>query len=578
MYAHRAWIDTALELEPLRLLTPLAIQGLCHEDIFDEASELLTDVLMSFPAFLTKSDFEALANFLSVPETRDTIVQLKAGNFDDQPMSFARLLIAYGNASVEELATKSEEPRLNQILRQILELTNCEGYPGVDDEVCSYALDFWTTYVEFLTDSLFTVEAGPKPAWMENAQQRIVEAIEQLWIKIRMPHTEIASPWDSNALAGFKSFRADVKDLLQTSYTLLGVDIFAKFAWLALQFLSDRSWLPLESTLFCLNALSDSVADEDSVDEILSKLFNSSLFADMNSTVESIPAKTRQSALGMIIRFTTFFERHVEHLPAMLNFLFESVKAPALAHVAAKAIFSTCSTCRKTLLPQLDTFLHQYESLLTWDNVEVLTKERVIGAIAAIVQALPTDDQKYAPLFALARFIERDVDACIKFMNSSQVGESEASGYCVLRCLVGMGKALQAPDDVAIDLDEDIPQSAFWSAGPGTELQLKIINIITTVTNLMRRNGDVMEAGCQILRTGYKEDTTGLFVFPPSVTVDFFRAAIAMDTARLEYVLDTGSAMLSRQSKSSDPSMQNAALSILDLTMKLIVELSREYE
>lgn len=568
MYAHRAWIDKALELEPLRPLTPLAIQALHHEKLYDVTVEFFTDVLTNFSAFLTAGDLEALSTLLASTRAQQIVAGLKEGDYDIEAMSFARLLLAYGDATVQDLAKKSEDPLLCQIVHQLLELLRCEGYAGVGDEICTQALQFWMTYTEFLIDSLFAA-GEEKPAWMESARQRVVEVVEASWVKIRIPPHELAAAWDSDARAGFKAFRADVQDLLQSSYTLLGVDVFERLAQLALQSLENRAWLHLEATLFCLNAISDSISEEDPVDAMLSKLFGSSLFADMSSTVEPIPAKTRQTAVNMITRYTAFFERHLEYLPAMLNFLFESLKAPALASVAAKAIQSSCSSCRQCLIPELGAFLQQYEVLLTWATAEVYTKERVIGGIAAIVQAIPKDEDEYGPLSTLIQFVQRDVNDCIRFMEASQAEEFQASGICALKCLASMGRALKAPDDAVIDLDGDAPQSAFWAEGPGASLQVKVVQIMETVTGLMRWNGDVVEASCQILRSGYKESVPGLFVFPPKVTVDLVLAS-KLDTARLDYVLDTACAMLSRHVHEPEPIIKSAASAFLDHLLHII--------
>ena len=568
MYAHRAWIDKALELEPLRPLTPLTIQAFHHEDLYDVTVEFFTDVLTNFSAFLTAGDLKSLSTLLTSTQARQVVSELKGGDFNREAMSFARFLLAYGDATVQDLAKKSEDPILSQIVHQLLELLRCEGYAEVEDEICAKALEFWITYTEFLIDSLFGAEEE-KPAWLDSARQRVVEVIEASWVKIRIPPRELAASWDSDARAGFKAFRADVQDLLQSSYTLLGADIFERLSQLALQSLENRAWLHLEATLFCLNALSDSISDEGSVDAMLSRLFGSSLFANMASTVEPIPAKTRQTAVNMITKYTAFFERHVEYLPAMLTFLFESLKAPALASVAAKAILSSCSSCRRTLIPELGAFLQQYEALLAWATAENYTKEKVIGGIAAIIQAIPRDEDKYRPLSTLIEFVERDVKDCIRSMEASQADDFQASGICALKCLASMGKALQAPDDAVIDLDPDAPQSTFWAEGPGASLQAKVVQIMETVTGLMRWSSDVVEASCQILRSGYKESAPGLFVFPLKVTVDLVLAS-RLDTARLDYVLDTACAMLSRHVHEPETTIKSAASAFLNNLLGII--------
>ena len=544
--------------------------ALYQEDMYGAAVELFTDVLTNFPAFFTKDDFVTLSKLLTDSKAQDILSRLKEGDFDVEVMSFARLLLAYGDASVQDLAQKIDDVHLSQVMRQLLDLLSCDGYPGVEDEICSEAMEFWITYTEFLIDTLFSA-GDQQPTWMHTAQRNIEAVIEACWVKIRYPPEEVLVTWDSDAKTSLKTFRGDVEDLIQSSYTLLGVEIFGKFAQLAIETLHSHSWLQLEATLFCLNALSDSVADEAVVDHILSSLFGSSLFVDMTIATASIPAKTRQTAVTMITRFTAFFERHVEHLPAMLNFLFESLKAPALATVAARAISSTCSTCRKSLTSEVGAFLQQYALLLSWDSAnDSYVKEKIMGAIAAIIQAIPTEEGKLAPLSMLVQFVEQDFANSMRYKEESQAENYQESATCALRCLASMGKALQKPDDVAIDLEEgNAPPSRFWTEGGGASLQSKIIRILKELYGQMSWNSDVVEASCQVLRSGYTEKSDGLFVFPLSVTVDMVMIS-STDTSRLDYLLDTATVMLNRQSGDSDSGMRHAASSFLIHVLDLI--------
>ena len=570
-YAHRAWVDKAItELGLLRQLTPLAMIALYQDDMYGAAVELFTDVLTNFPAFFTRDDFITLSTLLTNSKAQDILSRLKEGDFDMEVMSFARLLLAYGDAAVQDLAQKINDVQLNRVMRQLLDLLSCDGYPGVEDEICSEAMEFWITYTEFLIDSLFSA-GDQQPIWMHSARRHIEAVIEACWVKIRYPPEEVIVTWDSDAKTSLKTFRGDVEDLIQSSYTLLGVDIFGKFAQLAIQTLQSHAWLQLEATLFCLNALSDSVADEEMVDHILSNLFGSSLFVDMTNATASIPAKTRQTAVTMITRFTTFFERHVEHLPAMLNFLFESLKAPALATVAARAISSTCSTCRKSLTSEVGAFLQQYGLLLSWNSVnDSYVKEKIMGAIAAIIQAIPAEEGKLAPLSMLIQFVEQEFANSMEYKEDSQAENYQESATCALRCLASMGKALQKPDDVAIDLEEaNAPQSRFWIDGEGASLQKKIIQMLEELYGQMSWNSDVVEASCQVLRSGYTEKSDGLFVFPLSVTVDLVMAS-STETSRLDYLLDTAAVMLNRQSGDSDSGMRHAASSFLIHVLDLI--------
>lgn len=549
------------------MLVPMALNNLTIPEMFDVTAELFTDVLANFPAFFTNRDFESLGTTLSGGSAQAYIAMLRAGDFDPAAMAFARLLFAYGDAFVQDLAKNVQDPKSSRIMRQMVELLGCPGYAGAEDEVCSQSLEFWTTFTEFLTDSLYA--AGDEiPFWMKNARQYVPEVIEACWRKISMPPANTVAAWNSEERSSFSAFRSDVEDFLQSSFTFLGIDVFEQFANLALASLSNRAWLQLEATLFCLNALSDSLPDDDSSDGALSRLFGSSLFVDMVGP-HPIPPKTRQTAVSSITNYTAFFERHTEFLPPMLNFLFESLKAPPVANVAAKAIYSTCWACRKPLVTELATFLRQYEILLTWDGVEIITKAKVMGAIAAIIQALPSDEAQVNPLSMLLLFVEKDVESFLELMKAGQQEAAQTHGLCALRCLSYMGKAFQLPDDVAIDLDAEPRPSTVWGQSRGDLIQGKIIGFIDKVTRLMKGNGDITEVACQILRIGYKEITPGPFVLPVFVTERFVVSG-DLQTARLDNILDTAGALLSRHANSPTDAVNSAALTFLIHILRLI--------
>ena len=200
---------------------------------------------------------------------------------------------------------------------------------------------------------------------------------------------------------------------------------------------------------------------------------------------------------------------------------------------------------RSSLVPEVSAFLHQYSALTRWQGLGLGTKERVIGAIAAIIQATPIGPYKMESFGKLLDFVEQDIQVCQQSADSGRLEEAEESGLCALRCLVNMGKSLQEPDDIAIDLESEPnghadPNIQLWASSQG-----RIIQCLGSINTAVSNNGDIVEATCQILRTGYKERSPGPFVFPPKIT-EAFVASTALTTPRLEHVLDTAGAMLAK--------------------------------
>lgn len=538
------------------------------EDTSEVAVDCLTDILTNFCAFLTSENLQSLTSLLRGGYFQKKLLELKSGNYDSDHLGIGRLLLAFGDATVQDLAKKYEDPDSQRVLQMLHGLLACDGYAVAEDEICAPALEFWNMYTEFMIDSLFA-DGKNKAAWIDPAIKHILQAIEECWVKLRFPDQAEAETWDSEIRTGFKAFRADVKDLLQASYTLLGVDILEKFTHLLLRSLETKAWVDLEATLFCVNALADCTADEAPVDRTLVRLFGSPLFKVLSNDKFTIPTKTKQTAVHTLGHYTAFFEHHTDFLPSALDFLFTSLQASTLAVAASKSILRLCSSCRKALVPELGTFIQQYKASLAWPSSDVSTKEKVMGAIAAIVQAIPSEEQKIQPMDRLLQFVEADMRSSLTLAQAGRTEDAVAVALAALRCLVSMGKALQAPDELPIELDKDPIHTSVWDHELGASIQTRIVHCLEVIPGFFRADGEIIEAACDVLRTGYKETSPGPFVFPPQVTVEFV-SRCTLDTPRLDYVINTACVFLTSHNSDTSTRMMDAANSLLTYTLNTI--------
>ena len=538
------------------------------EHTFEVAVDCLTDILTNFCAFLTSEDLRSLTSLLCGGYVQKRLLELKSGNYDTDHLGIGRLLLAFSDATVQDLAKNYGDPDSQRILQMLHGLLTCDGYAVAEDEICAPALEFWNMYTEFMIDSLFA-ESENKAAWLDPAIKHILQAIEECWAKLRLPDQEEAETWDSEIRTGFKAFRADVKDLLQASYTLLGVDILEKFTDLLLRSLKTRAWIELESTLFCLNALADCTADEASVDRTLVRLFGSPLFSVLSNDESMIPTKTKQTAVHTLGHYTAFFELHTDFLPSALDFLFTALQFSTLAVAASKSILQLCSSCRKALVPELGTFIQQYEASLARPGADITTKEKVMGAVAAIVQAIPSEELKIQPMDKLLHFVEADIQKSMALARAGQTENALEVALSALRCLASMGKALQAPDDLPIELDKNDSRTSVWDHDSGASIQARIVDCLEVIPGLFRADGEIIEAACDVLRSGYKETLPGPFVFAPQVTVDFV-SRYTLETPRLDYVINTACAFLTSHNSDVSPRMTDAANSLLIYILNII--------
>jgi hypothetical protein len=228
-----------------------------------------------------------------------------------------------------------------------------------------------------------------------------------------------------------------------------------------------------------------------------------------------------------------------------------------LARNASKSVAALCSSCRTTLTSELNAFLQQYGVFAANPAADDIAKERVLCAISYVVQALPSDNQKLEPLAKLLGYVETDVHTCFTLIRQQRLEEAKELGVLVLRCLVAIGKGLQAQDDLPIDLnaeEEQLAATSFWIGGEGALLQRKIMGLIRALCAALGGDGEIVDTACAVFRTGFTETLPGLFVFAPTVVTEF----LLEYSARTETILATASTLISSHSisGSADISMQ----------------------
>ena len=574
MFAQRVWESHQTYQSRLRNITPWLIQKLRHKVLFRSTAYFLVDTLENFPTFFSNDDLSSLAHIFTDQTADSMLKEFEAIDFSEDAETFGRLMLAYGDATVQDLAKAVGNLIQHKLLNHLIALVGCQGFPGVEQHMSTPALEFWQTYVEFLTDALF--DAGDEDQlWIQEAKQRMFEVIEVCWRKIRFPDSSIFDSWDLHDRTAFNAFRADVQDLLQSSFTLLGLSLYENLARLSLHSINSQSWLDVEASLFCLNSLADAVSESTAADELLSEIFKSPQFANVSRSRATVPLRTQQSMLDLLASSIPMLQRHRDYLLPMMDLLFIYVKRPVIRNASAKAILNGCSTCRKALHPHVKAFLQQYKDIMESSYPDSEVKEKMTGAVTCIVQAVPSPEDQLSFLHMLLAILDKDTVPADSSTDVLDKAKSQLLWLSTLNCLAAMGKALQVPDDESIDLDAETrqdPQSGFWTLGPGSSFQRQISQILMKAALSPASNQETVEAICSILRTGYKETVNGPFVLPYRVTTNLLAAISSRPgIGGLDYVLAAATSMfLRRRGSHSADLVQNASdcLSLVADTMR----------
>jgi hypothetical protein len=576
-YAQPVWPRNPEALQHLRDLVDTASQSLLEPELQRDGLDIFRDILESYTSFFQATHMQNLGVVVTEHIGPRLVHMLQDG--DPECLPLGQMVIAYGVANIETIVERPDtSPLAASIVQLHFNILTGPGYPGDEDELSILSIEFWNTYVEYVNDTVFSKDADEQsPLWLPQARVILSQLVQHLWGKMVTPPSEVAKQWTDAENEGFKEFRLDATDLMLSIFVALGKQMLEQLASLTLELLGQKQWRAVEAALFCLNTLADNVLEDQVSEDILASVFSSSLFREIGDFTQSIPQQTRRTAIDILGSYGPYIEKHAEYLPDTIRFLFASLESSGFAYTAAKSIAALCSACRSSLTTELPGFLQQYQTFLNGQTSDSYTKEKVIGAIAAIVQALKPESAKVEPLLALISNVERDVQSAKDYAAAGDTTLAEVVGVDGLNCLAAIGKNMQVPEDIPINIyddDEDSTNRAdFWDGADARKVKDRIMGCFS-VLQVLGNDGDAIEAACQVLKSGFAETEPGPFVMPPSVTVSFLQQC-SIHTPQLESVLQAVCILITQHSKSASPRIPTDVSDIIDQVGSFVQQLGQ---
>ena len=311
---------------------------LADNDLYEITIELFSDVLSNYSKFLDPEDMTFLYSLFNSPWAEERYERLINGDYDFDSLQFGLFMLAFGDATVGDLAKKAEsDPKCQQFLSALCGLLGAKGTIVNEDRIFVPALEFWNTFVEIMIDATF--ESKDKPSWFQEAQKVVMQVIKNCWRKIQFPpEADIFRLWDSVDRTGFKDARRDLLDLLQQFYHIAGLPLLDIFIELTQQSIKSGNWIELEASMYCLASFADCIGSHDNRDEYLGQVFEPFLFALFTNSPAETPIRATQGFLVLIQKYPDYFRRNAAHLPSALNIAFGALGLPVLAKSASRTI------------------------------------------------------------------------------------------------------------------------------------------------------------------------------------------------------------------------------------------------
>ncbi|KAF3926040.1 Importin-13 [Dactylellina cionopaga] len=516
-------------LQLFQPITRVTFEWLESPQIYRVASETVTEMLTNGFYFYTAEDNHFLAERISGTWGQGKFSHVVPKEHDDydseETDAFAHMLVAFAESNLKALVLTVDSHTSQTIFEMLHGLLRLPGFPIADEEVSNLEFEFWSSLTEFMTDQPFE-EGAPKPHWWDQCRSHLLRAVQEYWVKIRIPPPDVLTEWFKDDKDGFQSYRKDFADLVETAYPVLQSELFGELVQHALNQVNTPhpDWQEVESCLFCINALADSLTTEPKEYNYLSALFQSPLFSILANPESQELSRTKLSAISVIGSYSEYFEKHTELLPGALNFLFSSLTIPKLINQASKSILSLCSSCRTKLVSELPAFIQHYQIFASRRPSECLGRERVLGALGCLIQALDREEDKASALEPLLTSVSADFIACKQLLSAGYGDEARDRALLALKSLVSLGKSLQAPEDGPIIIDESNGSQkprTIWDDGPGHQLQILLAQAVEDIAATFPKDWEITKEACDVFRCGFTESLPGLLVFPPRLVVDF---------------------------------------------------------
>lgn len=560
--AYSAWaLNHAMPSEYIANLHPVTkfifdyIEHHPGTELYQLGLDGVSDILNRYPSFYdkdTKTYFARILGETGRPMIEHIESKIRAIRESDKPyiydededgiedlqenaQSFSKSAITIFELAMANLdALKS--PEISTLVEYLLVISDFPGFPYVDHNLTMFLLEFWGSYAEAFLDM-------DDSAVFADASPYIFRVIEIFWNKLMLPVPAQQAYWKRDSWEAFDSFRKDFWEFLDSAFVIVGSPLFKTLVSSILDQLSapTPNWEKLEASLSCINALSDSVAQEY---ELVAQLLQSSLLERL-AQLDNMHIRT--TGVNFIGSYDSFFEEEggKPFLFPALDYLFKSLSISTLSNTASRSIQKLCSSCRTFLSSALSSFFDTYVNMNPYAVLSNPSHERTVLAICYVVQAVDDLDAKgnYINhlLGLLLDQLEKVNDEYERAKTTAEGGEEQFKRIVsLLRCLSNIGKGLQVPEEVPDQSPDQVAaMTQYWADdkfGIRSRL-LQVMRVFSIDREDFKSSVDVCECSCAILKSGFSETVPGPFVFPIDTVLEFIKAKYAVGPAECHAAL-----------------------------------------
>ncbi|XP_062200572.1 transportin MOS14-like isoform X2 [Phragmites australis] len=330
-----------------------------------------------------------------VPRVMGLKEQLKDSSKDEEDVkAIARLYADMGESYVDLIATGSDDSM--QIVNALLEVTS-----HLEFDISSMTFNFWHRLRRNLTRRESYVSYGSEVAIEAEKNRRLQIFRPPFEILVSLVSSRVEYPEDYHTFSeedrkDFRHARCAVSDVLLDATDVLGGDSTLKVlstklaqAYGSCSSEQNPKWQPVESALFCIQAIAKSVSIEER--EILPQVM---------SLLPSLPhheqlLQTVCSTIGAFSKWIDAAPAELSILPPLVGILNKGMSTSEDTAAAASMAFKyVCEDCRSKFSGSLDALFQIYHIAISGVGGYKVSSEdslHLVEALSVVTTSLPPE-------------------------------------------------------------------------------------------------------------------------------------------------------------------------------------------
>ncbi|KAG0297244.1 hypothetical protein BGZ98_000659, partial [Dissophora globulifera] len=642
----KSWVQYGITFDVIQPILGLVLNSLLDDETFDAAADVWSEIMSSTAAAKHQDTIcEGLMPCFTSEWARAKHLESIQAENEDISKSLCQLLSTFGDNFSDWIAARFLRPDIVVYLEMMMGFAGFPGYYAEDETISDLTLNFWYMLQESLSELHADVSAdshtqGMGQEGLDEDQQVILSTISSasnitgldtqslqaikkasvhvyirltdvLRKKLEYPTHKVWMSWTRDIRQEFSGHRQEIADTLINSYHVLHDQILSQLidtsimqldeiqkstlsgADLAENLQLEIGLVRLESTLYCLKALSEVVPHTESIQ--MPRFFSDQVFGRLPTVIS---CRARETALSLVGSYADWFKVHPQFLLPALNFVIPALEVPQLAPYAAKALKNICDTCRESLVEAIDAFMTVFANVEK--AIDPAIKGSVVFSIATVIQTLPVE-RSIGPLVGLLGDIFTRSNECLEArkqrlssghgdisvtQHQGSSGETELEPLSAmmlqqLEFLLSCCRGLQSPLEEDIRTTDERIQvyqrtveeraAILASGGIAIELARSMEQVIQGVVMVWPHELEIIERVCQIVKTMMTvSQFSALYLpFPTLIRVvetGFQRHAFpcwldaAAKIVSVYYFETTGGSLASKLGTSSVPSSTGGGL------------------